>query len=272
MYSLTHYLEDLQSTGRSTFTRDEAISEIPHSDKAFSAAITRLIKKRRLISPRRGFYVILRPEDKKTGAPDPIRWIDPLMQYLNLDYRVSLLRAAAFHGASHQASMVFQVIVPKQIRSLETGSYRIQFIYQTAPVFEKLNQISWLEKMKSGTGYTCVADLELLLFDAIRYQRKTGGLNGVAQIVYDLGKKASPRKLAKLAEYSENTTVRRLGYLFDCFGFERQAKVLAPFAEKAKSMKLLNPSILSLSEELKTQDEQNNKWMLIINDTLEIDS
>lgn len=43
------------------------------------------------------------------------------MRYLKLDYRVSLLRAAAYHGASHQAAMVFQVIVPKQLRGFDIG-------------------------------------------------------------------------------------------------------------------------------------------------------
>jgi hypothetical protein len=35
------------------------------------------------------------------------------MKCPDTDYWVSLLRAAAFHGSSHQAAMIFQVIVPK---------------------------------------------------------------------------------------------------------------------------------------------------------------
>jgi len=31
-------------------------------------------------------------------GPDPARWIGPLMRHIGVDYRVSLLRAAAFHG------------------------------------------------------------------------------------------------------------------------------------------------------------------------------
>lgn len=67
------------------------------------------------------------------GAPDPVRWIDPLMSYLGLDYRISLLRAAA------QAAMVFQVIVPKQLRALDIGRHRLQFIYQAPAAFAKTN-------------------------------------------------------------------------------------------------------------------------------------
>lgn len=64
--------------------------------------------------------LILRPEDRVAGAPNPVRWLDPLMSYLGLDYRISLLRAAA------QAVMVFQVIVPKQLRALDIGRHRLQ--------------------------------------------------------------------------------------------------------------------------------------------------
>ena len=98
--------------------------------EAFQAAVDRLTRKGRLASPRRGFYLILRPEDQLLGAPDPARWIDPLMKHLRLDYRVSLLRAAAFHGSAYQAAMVFQVIAPLQLSEIEIGRQRVEFLYQ----------------------------------------------------------------------------------------------------------------------------------------------
>ena len=110
MSSLIHAIDDMLSRGRNNFSRDEALGELGLSLEAFLAAANRLIKKQRLASPYRGFYLILRPEDRVAGAPDPECWIDPLMKYIELDYRISLLRAAAFHGASHQATMVFQVV------------------------------------------------------------------------------------------------------------------------------------------------------------------
>jgi hypothetical protein len=272
MFSLDSYLDDLQSHGRFTFTREEGLSASGKSAKSFSAAITRTIKKNRLLSPRRGFYVILRPEDRIAGAPDPERWIDPLMQYLGIDYRISLLRAAAFHAASHQASMIFQVIVPRQLRSIEAGRHRIQFIYQGSEVFAKVNRPDWLAQMKSDTGFAKVADVELTLLDTIRYFHKTAGMNGAVQIIHDIGAKARPGKLAKVVSNYENTAVRRLGYIFEYLGYERQAKVLLPFAEKAKSMKLLNPSINNWFDEFDELQEKDPKWKLIINDTLEIDT
>ncbi len=271
MSILDHYLDEQLSRGRSYFSKDEALRAHGFTAEAFTAAATRLIKKHRLVSPWRGFYLILRPEDRVAGAPDPVRWIDPLMKYLKLDYRVSLLRAAAFHGSSHQAAMVFQVIVPQQLRGFDIGRHRIQFIYQAPAAFSETNQQEWLQRLKSEAGFANVAGVELLLLDSVRYFHRAGGINGVAQIVHDLGSNADPRELAKAAAWYENSAVRRLGYLFDHFGQKRQSKVLVPFAAKAKSMKPLDPSIKPLIEGTDDLAEKNSKWMLAINESVEID-
>ena len=271
MASLDKYLDELLSRGRTCFSREEALAALDLSSDAFIAAAARLAKRYRLATPRRGFYLILRPEDRVTGAPDPVRWIDPLMDYLGLDYRISLLRAAAFHGSSHQAAMVFQVIVPKQLRAFEIGRHRVQFIYQTPVAFSRTNRPDWLSQMKSEAGFAKVAGVELTLLDSARYFHKAAGIGGVAQIAKDLGARADPRKLAQAAAAYENSAVRRLGYLLDRCGHARQAKALEPFARKAKSMKPLDPSVKPLSESLADLHERDVKWMLVINEPVEID-
>ena len=271
MASLDHYIDELLSRGRAWFSREEALEALGLSSDAFIVAARRLAKKQRLVSPRRGFYLILRPEDRVAGAPDLVRWIDPLMKYLGLDYRISLLRAAAFHGSSHQAAMVFQVIAPKQLRAFDMGRHRLQFIYQTPAAFAKTNLPDWLSQMQSEAGFVRVAGVELTLLDCARYFHKAAGIDGVAQIVQDLGAKANPRKLAKAAAVYENSAVRRLGYLLGHAGHVRQAKVLEPFARKAKSMKPLDPSVKPLTESLAELCEKDAKWMLVINAPVEID-
>ena len=271
MVSVDRYLDEQLSHGRAYFSREEALETLGLSPKAFIAAAGRLASKHRLASPRRGFYLILRPEDRVVGAPDPVRWIDPLMEYLGLDYRISLLRAAAYHGASHHAAMVFQVIVPKQLRAFDIGRHRLQFIYQAPAAFTKTNVPGWLSQMKSEAGFAKVAGVELTLLDCARYFHKAAGINGVAQIAKDLGASADPRKLANAAATYENSALRRLGYLLDRAGHARQAKALEAFARNAKSMKPLDPSVKPLMESLAQRHEKNAKWMLVINEPVEID-
>jgi hypothetical protein len=98
MATLDQYLDDRLAQGRAYFSREDAMTALGSSPAALAMALTRQVTKGRLASPRQGFYLILRPEDRVIGVPDPARWIDPLMKYLGFDYRITLLRAAAFHG------------------------------------------------------------------------------------------------------------------------------------------------------------------------------
>lgn len=272
MRELEQYLDQQLMRGRLSFSKEDALESLAMVPEAFGPAATRLIKKERLVSPWRGFYVIVRPEERVAGAPDPVRWIDPLMKYLKLDYRISLLRAAAFYGSSHQAAMVFQVVVPKQLREFELGRHRLQFVYQKPEAFAVTNQPDWLQQLKSDAGFAKLAGVELTLLDSARYFHKLGGINRLGQVVSDLGSKADPRKLAKISVSYENSYVRRLGYLLDHFGHERQAKALLPFARKAKSLKPLDPSVKPLSADLAMPDETDSVWMLTINVPVEIDA
>ena len=272
MASLEQFADDKLAHGRAYFSREEALAARDLKPEALAAAITRLVKKRRLANPRHGFYLVLRPEDQMAGAPDPVRWIDPLMKYQGLDYRISLLRAAAFHGASHQAAMVFQVVAPKQLRDFEIGRHRLQFLYQAPEAFARVNQPDQLDQMKSDAGFAKVAGVELTLLDCARYFHKAAGINGAAQIAKDIGAKADPRTLAKAAAVYENSSVRRLGYLLDQAGHLRQAKALEPFVKKAKTAVPLDPSVKPLIESLAGTHEKDAKWKLVINEPVEIDS
>ena len=272
MPTIEQYLDDQLKRGRAYFSREQAQSALASTPVALSAALTRQIRKGRLANPRQGFYLVLRPEDQAAGAPDPVRWIDPLMKHLKTGYRISLLRAAAFHGASHQAAMVFQVIVPKQLRNFEIGRHRLEFVYQAPADFEKVNQTEWLDSLKSDAGFAKVAGVELTLLDCARYFRKAGGINGLAQIAKDVGDRAKPATLAKLAVHYENSSVRRLGYLLERMGHRRQAAALQSFAVQAKSAVPLDPSVKPLIEGLAARREKAAKWMLVINESVEIDS
>ena len=272
MATIDQYLDDRLALGRAYFLREEAMAALGSSPAALNMALARQAKKGRLASPRHGFYLILRPEDRAIGAPDPARWIDPLMKSLSVDYRITLLRAAAFHGSSHQAAMVFQVIVPRQMRGLEIGRHRLEFVSQSPSVFGQVNQPDWLDSLKSDAGFAKVAGIELTLFDCARYFHKAAGINGLAQVVKDLGGKAKPDKLAKIAAHYENSSVRRLGYLLEHMQHMRQADALRPFVRKAKTAVLLNPSVKALVEGLPGLHEKEPKWLLILNETVEVDS
>lgn len=271
METLQEFIESRLARGQAYFSKADALRQLQLSSQAFHNAVARQSMKGNVVSLRRGFYLILRPEDRMFGAPDPARWIDPLMKHVGLDYRVSLLRAAAFHGSSHQAAMVFQVIAPRQLQAIEIGRQRVEFVYQSAASFARSNRPEWLAKLKTDAGFAKVAEVELLLLDICRYFHRAGGLSGAAQAVHDLGKKADPRILGKASMAYENSAVRRLGYLLERFGHLRQAASLQGLAKQAKSFKALDPSLRLVAATPALADERSSKWKLSINAPVEID-
>lgn len=272
MVRLEDFVEQKLADGFGFFTREEAKEAIGLGTAAFAASAQRLVRKGKLAHPRQGFYLILRPEDRAAGAPDPAQWIAPLMQHQGLDYRISLLRAAARHGASHQAAMVVQVVVPKQLRELIAGNHRLQFLFQTERVFSAVNKPEFLDRLKTTAGYALVAGVELTLLDCARYLHDAGGINGVAQIAKDIGAKADPRLLAKAALAYEGSVVRRLGYLLELAGHERASDVLVRQASKAKAYVPLDPSVKPLIPALAAEAEKVARWKLLVNETVETDA
>jgi predicted transcriptional regulator of viral defense system len=167
--------------------------------------------------------------------------------------------------------MAFQVIVPKQLRDFEIGRHRLQFVYQVPAAFAQVNQPQWLGSMKSEAGFAQVAGVELTLLDCARYHHKSAGINGLAEIVKDIGVQAGALKLARAAVVYENASVRRLGYLLDQAGCESQASALEPFVKMTKSSLLLDPSIKPLISAFSKEAPRIAKWKLVINEPVEAD-
>jgi predicted transcriptional regulator of viral defense system len=271
MAAIDAFIDDRLAAGRGWFSRDEAVaSGIALS--ALSPALTRAIAKGKLANPRHGFYLIVRPEHRAVGAADPAEWIDPLMKHQGLGYRVSLLRAAAHHGSSHQAAMIFQVVAPRQLRDLTLGAHRLQFIYQEPEAFAACNEASLVETIKTPAGFAVVAGIELTLLDCVRYMHRAGGLGSVAQIAKDLGARADPRKLARAAAHYEGAAVRRLGYLLEQAGHNKQTRALRVFADSARHFAPLDPSIKLIVAALADFSERDSSWKLLLNEIIEVDA
>ena len=79
--ALADFVDDLQAGGRLTFTRDEAVAALGVTMPALKQAALRLAKRRRLVLPRRGFYVIVPLEHRDEGAPPIDTWLPEMLRY-----------------------------------------------------------------------------------------------------------------------------------------------------------------------------------------------
>jgi len=256
--TLDTFLDDHLSRGRLYFTREEALRALSASDRTLTGSLSKLTRKSRIANPRPGFYLILQTEDREQGAPDPARWIHALMKHQKTDYRISLLSAAQFHGATIQPTAL-QLITPRALRDFAVGRHKLEFLIQPQGAFSRTNRPEWLAEMNTDSGIAKVAGVELALLDCALWFHRAGGISAVAQVAREIGAKALGRRLAPLARDCDNAAVRRLGYLLELAGHEPQAKALDKFAQEAKSVKLLDPT----SKE--APGEMSGRWKIAIN-------
>ena len=211
---LSLYITDLLSKGRVVFTREEAEKAVGVGRGAFLDAAEGLQHKGLLLTPRRGFYVVVPPQYLSWGAPPPAWYIDDLMKYLGHPYYVGLLKAAELHGATHQAVMEFQVITDKRMPKIRAGRSIMAFYYRK----DMASVRHGVDDRKTDTGTMKVSSRELTALDLVRYPHAAGGLDNIATVLADLADGMDPQKLASLATLYERSVVQRLGYLLSSSG------------------------------------------------------
>ena len=154
MASAADYIDDLLASGRSTFTTDDAVRAMGVSVPAARAAMRRLKEKGAVADPYRGFHVVVPPQYRRLGCRPAEQFIPQLMAHLGEPYYAALLTAAGYHGAGHQAPMVFQVMVPKVRRGLVCGEVRVDFVAR-----KNMEQTSVIER-NTETGTLRIASAE----------------------------------------------------------------------------------------------------------------
>ena len=211
--ALSGYVSGLLSTGRAVFTADEAEQALGVGHGAFLDAAERLQRRKALLNPRQGFYVVVPPQYASWGAPPPAWYIDALMRREGQAYYVGLLKAAELHGATHQAVMEFQVVTAKRLPRIRAGRSLIVFYFR-----KDMEAVSGgIEERKTDTGTMKVSSAALTALDLLRYPQASGGIDNIATVLSDLRQKIDPEQLAALSVVVERPVVQRLGHLLDHF-------------------------------------------------------
>lgn len=260
---LTHYLDSLQANGRYTFTREEAMAVLGSTANAFRFSVLRLIKKKRLVRPRQGFYVIVPTEYLEIGAPPAAWFIDSLMNFYEQPYYVTLLSAAALYGAAHQQPQSFQVMTNKPLRPINTGRSQIQFFTK------KVITPTHYRSIKTPTGYMNVSLPEMTAFDLVRYVKVAGYFNHVATVLAELQESFDKKRFLNILETEnlELPDVQRLGYLLEIVG--ANVGIILFLKQWLKKKK---PCLVPLRPDKGYEKNQKSMdWHLYINEKIETD-
>ena len=214
--ALSRYVSSLLSSGRTVFTAEEAEQTLGVGHGAFLDAAERLQRRKALVNPRQGFYVVVPPQYASWGAPPPAWYIDALMRHESQAYYVGLLKAAELHGATHQAVMEFQVISAKRFPKIRVGRNLIVFYFR-----KELEAVTeGIEGRKTDTGTMKLSSAALTALDLLRYPQASGGIDNVATVLSDLGQRIDPEQLAALSAQVERPVVQRLGHLLEHLGHD----------------------------------------------------
>lgn len=180
------------------------------------ASLERAREAGKLISVTKGGWVPVPAEYRSAGAPPPSHFIDQLMEHLGYPYYVGLLSAAAFHGASHQSPMVFQVVTPAKLRERRVGRARLKFI-QRSTTNERPRQ-----RYNVPKGRIWVSTPEVTVFDLVEAPQEGGGLSNVATVIGELlgDERLDPAALRSAADLYPGVVTQRVGHLVDLMAEE----------------------------------------------------
>ncbi len=77
---LSEYLEILKSQGKYWCTKAETTKSLEMTSSSFYNAIHKLVKQKKIIRVRNGFYIIIPPEYRSSGLPTS-HFIDVLLRH-----------------------------------------------------------------------------------------------------------------------------------------------------------------------------------------------
>lgn len=262
--TLPKFVEKLQSEGRYSFLKKEAIVSLKISNDAFKVSAWRLIKKKRLIKPKHNFYVIVPLEYISLGCP-PVQWfINDLMKALKTPYYVGLFTAATIHGAKgvkrakNQQPKTFQVITAKTVRPIKLCTVTIDFICNN------LIKKTSIEKMPTSTGYMNVSTPEATAYDLIKYLPLVEDINKIATIFVGLVKRLHEDRLNEIAQRVVPVrSMQRLGYILDYIKSGINTDKLSKLLRKKRAYYI--PLVCGKKITAKVKRNKNKRWKLFIN-------
>lgn len=255
------FINQLRRQGRYSFTIAEAVEALELKKVPALNALRRLKQNKLIVSPAKGFYLVIPPEYQVYGCLPADMFVPDLMKYLNQSYYVGYLSAAQFYGAAHQKPQRFQIVTVKNRLPIKCGRIHIEFIAN-----KNVEQMP-IRKFNTLAGSISVATPEVLAADLVTAPHHAAGINNVATILIELTESLDLGKLIELTKInSELFWIQRLGFFMDFLGADKFSAEL----EKVISDKKLN-WVRLVSRASYNPIMRNEKWKIIVNTKVEPD-
>lgn len=176
-----------------------------------------------LISPAKGFYVLVPPDYRAWKTVPPEWYLADLMAHWRRPYYLGYLSAAAWHGLAVPAGHATQVVVDRPIRSRNVGGAEVHFHVAADVGFRPTTLFP------GPTGPFRLAGPETLALDLAERPREGGDPGALLSVMAHLPLQAEP--LWEAARRRPRSVVRRLGWLLETAGADLP---LEPLLEAAQ--------------------------------------
>ena len=218
-------------------------------------------KRNEIISPSRGLWIPVPYEYRLWGAPEAMYYIDQMMGYLETDYYIGWLSAAAILGASHHAPQVFQVAASRAVSDREIGRSRMMFYKRenvgALPVF----------RFKTQTGFVKVSSRAATMLSAANDMSIVSGPDNAANIIIELSETEEDiiNELAVCADMFPISALRRVGWILERFTDYEGLDMLSEISQHS------DVKLSKLSSYNAYSKRIDKRWSLDINERIEPD-
>lgn len=227
----------LISHGKVTITTSEAAQILGVPEKEVPQRLMRFRKKGQFVALGRGLWVVVSPEYREMGAPEPMKYIDAMMSFYGHDYCVGWLSAAALQGARHQAPQVFQVAVDSSVRGRTIGRSKLEF-YNRSNVCEISKK-----RITTSAGSAMVATPGVTMLMTAADVIISSGIDNVATVITELAEE-NEDYLPDIIENANRfpySAVCRLGWMLEHVAEESSLDELEDYCQRGKSPVMLSP-------------------------------
>jgi predicted transcriptional regulator of viral defense system len=253
----------LIALGRHFVTNDELAELVGVPATEVRHSLRRQRDLNTLVPVTKGAWVPVPPQYRRYGAPPVDHFIDPLMNFFGHRYYVGFLTAAAIHGASHQAAMVFQVVTNAALRDRTIGAQRVSFIRRS-----DMERRATVRRVVP-TGRINVSTPEVTVLDLVETPSFGAGLSNVATVIAELldAGVLDPVALGEQANHYSTAVIQRVGHLVEQMGNETDKSIdLAALWELVDGAPLVD-----LYPRADRSGQRDDRWNVMANIDIEPD-
>lgn len=250
----------LISHGKTVVTAEEAANLLGVPRQEIAQRLLRARNKRQFVTLSKGMWAVIPPEYRELGGPEPMRYIDTMMEHFECEYCVGWLSAAALHGARHQAPQVFQVSLERALRDRDIGKTKLSFYRRSYTPMITRKRVT----LTSGSAVVATPGATMLMAAADLIL--CGGIDNVATIITELADENDGflQDVLKNAPMFPRSAVSRLGWILENVAGQTGLDALSAYCESDKTTAELSPYD-------GRKGRINKRWNIIENRTVEAD-